>query len=91
MSTPNELPDCEDATLDALSPRVQDMATQRANCAVGDCRPGKRMDLHAALGDLVHHETRSAYLAGYSQATKDSQERITQIQRGWTSTQQEKP
>lgn len=66
-----QLPDCEDLSLDKSSQRAKDMAMRRANCAVGDSRPGKRMDLHMTLSDLIHHETKSAYLAGYSQAMKD--------------------
>ena len=74
MFDKEKLPDCEDITTDCGSD-VEAMATRRANCAVGDCRSGKRMDLHMALSDLIRHEVESAYLAGYSQAITDSQEK----------------
>lgn len=71
MST-DELPDCEDITTNC-DLRIKDMATRRANCACGDSRKGKAMGLRQSLTNLIHHEVKSAYLAGYSQATKDLQ------------------
>ena len=72
MFDKEKLPDCEDITTDwDCGSDIEAMATRRANCAVGDNRPGKRMHLHMVLSDLIHHETKSAYLAGYLQAIKD--------------------
>ena len=70
MFNREKLPDCEDITTDCGSD-IEAMATRRANCAVGDNRKGKTSDIRWSLGDLIHQEVKSAYLAGYSQCTKD--------------------
>ena len=69
---PQEMPDCQDMPLDKFSSdRTKALAEDRANSACGDARMFKAMYVRVAMMNAIHHETRSAYLAGYLQATKD--------------------
>ena len=65
------LPDCQDLSLAKFSDRIRAMAEDRGNSASGDARMGKAMQIRVAMINAIHHEVRSAYLAGYLQATKD--------------------
>ncbi len=71
MLNREKLPDCQDQMTGDFSSRIRQMAEERANAACGDNRKGKGMNVHGAMFDLIHHEARSAYLAGYLQAVKD--------------------
>ena len=69
MST-DELPDCQDVTY-GFSERITAMAEERANTACGDNRADKAWRFRAALTDLIHHEAKTAFLAGYLRAVED--------------------
>ncbi len=66
-----KLPDCQDVDADKFNTRIKEMAQRRANTACGDLRKNKAGYIMSALTDVIHHEAKSAYLAGYLQATKD--------------------
>ena len=89
-----KLPDCQGQMTD-FSSRIQQMAEERANAACGDNRKGKGMHVHMSMIDLTHHEAKSAYLAGYLQASKDfltqAPEEAMAIVKDFLSQQLEKP
>lgn len=65
------LPDCQDLPLCKFSDRTKALAEDRGNSACGDARMFKAMYVRVTMINAIHHEARSAYLAGYAQAVKD--------------------